>query len=395
MVEILSNTNKEECSNCGACYNVCPVDAIFLKQNEFGFEYPEVNEEKCLHCNKCATACKAVQRQKLNTTIEAYAATNLNKKTLMLSSSGGAFSALAEYVLSKSGVVCGCVYDDNLIPVHICTEKNEDVLLMRKSKYVQSDVGLVYREVLNKLKSGRLVLFTGTPCQIAGLYSVVGEKYDNLITADLICHGVPSRELFKKFLEYLEIKYKTKIVHFDFRSKKYKWQRFTAEFKDNKGRTKNIGKVNEFYFSAFTGGNILRPNCFNCRFACGERVGDITLGDFWGHEALDLKCDKNNGISVLTINTKKAQTLLDVLSEKLIMERVDYKIVIAGNTCLRHPTLKGAKWEEYMKAIKDDTILEMAYKYRVKNKKKIFRGTIKLLIPIKVLQNLNRRKYRK
>lgn len=395
MVEILSSTDKDNCSNCGACYNVCPVDAITLKQNEFGFDYPEVNEDKCLRCNKCVRACYAVQTQELRTPIEAYAATHLNKNTLMLSSSGGAFSALAEHVLSQSGVVCGCVYDENLLPVHICAEKKEDVLLMRKSKYVQSDVGLVYRKVLNNLKSGRLVLFTGTPCQVAALYSVVGLGFPNLITADLICHGVPSRELFKKFLQYLEGKYNTKIISFDFRSKKYKWQRFTAEFKDDKGRTKNIGKVNEFYFSAFTGGNILRPNCFNCRFACSERVGDFTLGDFWGHEAVNLNCDKKNGVSVLTINTKKAQALLEMLSEKLIMEKVGYEIVVAGNTCLRRPTEKGAKWDEYMSAVKNNTISNIACKYRAKNKKKIFRGTIKLLVPITLLQYVNKRKYRK
>lgn len=395
MIKILSNTNKEGCSNCGACYNVCPVNAISLKPNEYGFEYPEIDTDKCIHCQKCATACTYTQNCELHTPIEAYAATNRNKNTLMQSSSGGVFSALAEYVLSQSGVICGCIYDENLLPVHICTEKSDDVLLMRKSKYVQSDIGLVYRDILNMLKNGRLVLFTGTPCQVVGLYSIVGEKYTNLIAVDLICHGVPSRELFKKFLKYLEGKYKTKIVQFDFRSKKYKWQRFTAEFKDDKGRIKNIGKVNEFYFSNFTGGNILRPNCFNCRFACSERVGDITIGDFWGHEALDLKCDKNNGISVLTINTPKAQNILEVLSQKLIMEKVDYKIVIAGNTCLRHPTPKGAKWDEYMQAVKNDAIPDIAYKYRSKNKKKILRGTIKLLIPIKIIQLINKRKYRK
>ncbi len=393
-MEILSNTNTKECSNCGACYNVCPVNAVSLRIDDYGFEYPEIDSEKCIGCQKCVAACKNTQTMELRTPIEAYAATNRNTDVLMSSSSGGVFSALAEYVLSQSGVVCGCIYDENLLPVHVCTQKHDDVVLMRKSKYVQSNIGSVYRDILNILKSGQLVLFTGTPCQVAGLYAVVGKKYTNLITVDLICHGVPSRELFKKFLQYLEDKYKTRIVQFDFRSKKYKWQRYTAEFKDDKGRIRNIGKVNEFYPSAFTGGNILRPNCFNCRFACSERVGDITIGDFWGHEALDLKCDKTNGISVLIINTPKAQVLTEVLSKQLILEKVAYETVVAGNTCLRHPTLKGAKWEDYMQAVKNDTISDMARKYRSKNKKKILRGTIKLLVPISILQRMNKRKYK-
>lgn len=395
MIEILSNTNRQKCSDCGACYNVCPTNAISPKTDEYGFQYPEIDNEKCISCKKCVAACEYTQTRELNAPLEAYAATNLDKDTLMNSSSGGVFYALAEYVLSQNGAVCGCVYDSQLMPMHICTEKQDDVLLMRKSKYVQSDIGMVYRDILGRLKKGQLVLFTGTPCQVAALYAVVGENFPNLITVDLICHGVPNRELFKKFLKYLESKYNTKIVKFDFRSKKYKWQRFTAEFTDEKGHRKNIGKANEFYFSAFTGGNILRPNCFECRFATANRVGDITIGDFWGHEALDLKCDKINGISVLMINNKRVSDLIDVLSQKLMLEKVDYEIVVAGNTCLKHPTLKGKKWEKYMQAIKDDKVTEIAGRYRAANKKKILRGTIRLLVPIKMVQYLNKRKYRK
>lgn len=387
--------DKNRCSGCGACANVCAFNAISMREDEYGFLYPCVDESRCISCKRCSNVCQSTQERKLHTPIEAYAATHKDKDVLLKSSSGGVFSALAEYVLSQSGAVCGCVYDENLMPLHICTENADGVSSMRKSKYTQSDVGFVYQDVLHRLKKGQLVLFTGTPCQVAALYSVVGDRYTNLITADLICHGVPSRSIYKQFLQYLEQKYNTKIVQFDFRSKKYKWQRYTAEFQNGKGKTVNIGKANEFYFPAFTGGNILRPNCFHCSFACSDRVSDITMGDFWGHEALDLKCDKENGISVFTVNTEAALSLVDALSEKLILDKIDYKVAVAGNTCLNHPTKKGEKWEAYMLAAKNNEVSKLAYAYRAKNKKKILRGTIKLLLPLAILHYKNRKKYRK
>lgn len=394
-MNIYPKNDKNNCSGCGACVNVCPRNAIHMQEDELGFTYPRIDESKCINCDKCARTCDCAQNRELHTPIEAYAATHKNKETLLNSSSGGVFSALAEYFISQSGAVCGCVYDENLMPIHICTETEDGVLLMRKSKYVQSDVGLVYRDVLDRLKKGQLVLFTGTPCQVAALYSVVGDKYENLFTVDLICHGVPSRQMFKKFLEHLEDKYNTKIKHFDFRSKKYKWQRYTAEFINQEGKTVNIGKVNEFYLAEFSAGNIIRPSCFACRFACSDRVGDITMGDFWGHSAVDLKCDKNNGISVFTLNTVKARGLLEVMAEKLIIDKIEYNVAVAGNTCLNRPTKKGEKWDSYMQAMKNDEITQMANRYTVENKKKIFRGTVKLLLPMCVINYIIKRKFKK
>lgn len=394
-MKLYPQNDKNNCSGCGACVNVCTLGAISMRTDEFGFAYPNIDETKCVSCGKCVRACEYAQNCGLHTPTEAYAASHKNKQTLLNSSSGGVFSALAEYFITHGGAVCGCVYDENLMPAHICTETEDGVLLMRKSKYAQSDLGLVYREVLERLKSGQLVLFTGTPCQVAALYAVVGYKYDNLLTVDLICHGVPSGEMFKKFLEYLEDKYSTKIKHFDFRSKRYKWSRFTAEFTDVKGKTVNIGKVNEFYFAQFSAGNIMRPSCFTCRYACPDRVGDITMGDFWGHSALDLRCDRNNGISVFTCNTERSRDMLDVMSERLILDKIDYSIAVFGNTCLNHPTKKGEKWDLYMQAMKNGEIPKIAKRYRAKNKKKILRGTVKLLLPIWVINYLNKRKFKK
>ena len=392
MVDILAITSRDACSGCGACVNACPCDAISLTPDEFGFDYPCINEEKCVSCGKCARACELFQKKELNRPIKAFAVANQDEKIVAGSASGGAFSALAEYVLSISGAVCGCVYDDALMPMHICTEIENDIVRMRKSKYAQSDIGLVYRDILNRLKGGQTVLFTGTPCQVSGLYSFVGKGFSNLITADLICHGVPSRLLFKKFLEYLERKHKTKIISFDFRSKKYGWQRFTMEFQDCRGRKKNIGKLGEFYMDAFTGGNILRQSCYDCRFACAERVADFTMGDFWGHNAVELDLDRSKGISVLTANTPRALELIEPLSNRLIMEEINYEVAVEGNTCLRHPTVRGAKRDLYVRAVRSGDISDIAKRYRAKNRKKILRGFIKLHTPMWVINAMNRRK---
>lgn len=392
MLNILANTNKLECSGCGACINVCPCDAIALIRDEYGFEYPRINDKLCVNCGKCGNACQKYQEGELRLPIKCFAGSNKDKQTLKESASGGVFSTLAEYVLSKSGAVCGCVYDDNLIPIHICSEKEEDAICMRKSKYVQSNVGYVYRDILTRLKKGQMVLFTGTPCQVSALYSVVGKDFSNLITIDLICHGVPSSYLFKKFIEYLESKYKTQVISFDFRSKKYGWLRYTSEFKDSKGKIKNIGKIKEFYSGVFTSGNTLRPNCFNCRFACEKRIGDITMGDFWGCETVNLKADIKNGISAFTINNPSKIDLENVLNEKMVMEEVEYSLVVKGNTCLRNPTKKGKQWEKYMQAIKDDKISTIAKQYRKENKGRILREFIRLRVPYCIIKYLKKRK---
>ncbi|MBR5542773.1 MAG: Coenzyme F420 hydrogenase/dehydrogenase, beta subunit C-terminal domain [Oscillospiraceae bacterium] len=380
MIQICETPDK--CTGCGACANVCPKDAVKLQENNYGFLHPVIDEKKCIECNLCSKTCKKVFDMELIYPLKAYACTIKDKDILMKSSSGGAFSVLAEHILENGGAVCGCVYDDELKPIHICSEKKDDYLLMRKSKYVQSDTGLVYRDAKERLEAGKTVLFTGTPCQVGALKGYLGKGYENLITVDLICHGVPSYAMFREFVKYLENKHKTKITDFNFRSKKYTWQRITAEFTDFKGKTKNIGKNDEFYMYGFSVGNLMRPSCFECRYATENRIGDITLGDFWGHNRVKLSCDRINGISVCMFNNEKAMSLLSVLSSKMTTEEVDYNAVVNGNTCLRHPTVKGTKWDKYMDACKNGRISDIAKQYRKNNLKGRLRSNMKLHMPL-------------
>lgn len=378
------NLAKEQCYGCKACSNICPQNAITFENNEYGFSYPKVDEDLCINCGKCLATCNKIEKHNRVIPIKSFAATHKEREILNKSSSGGIFSVLAEYVLSNNGAVCGCIYDENLLPVHICAESTEDVALMRKSKYAQSDIGNVYQDVKSRLKNGQQVLFTGTPCQISALYSVLDQNYENLITMDLVCHGVTSASMFQKFLEYLEAKYKTQITAFDFRSKKYGWKRYTMEFSTKDGKRRNIGKYNEFYFNAFISGNITRPNCFSCPFASPMRISDITVGDFWGYEKISTRCDAERGISLCTLNSDKALELLPILEKSLTLDEIDYQIAVDGNTCLRSPTKKGSKWEQYMNAFENDNIKSMATSYVKRNRKRILKEKLKLMIPLKL-----------
>ena len=393
-MNIYLNNDKINCCGCGACRNVCPKDAISMQADEYGFAYPHINEALCVECNLCAKTCEKVNKNESGMPRDAFAAAHKNKETLNKSSSGGVFSALAEHFLENGGAVCGCVFDNDLNAVHICTEKKEEFLKIRKSKYLQSDVGLIYREVKKRLVQGQSVLFTGTPCQVAALYAVVGRDFDNLTTMDLICHGVPSQLLFNQFIKYLEKRYKTKIVDFDFRSKKYGWPRFTLEFTDKNGRTVNIGKTQEFFMPAFTGGNLIRESCLACKYACANRIGDITIGDLWGYEKHNLKLDTTRGTSIFTVNSKKGEEWLEVLEKEMNFEKIDYDMAAARNHCLHAPTQKGERRELYMQAIKDDRLEEMAKRYRKNKRKAILREKLKLLVPASIFNFIRTRKMR-
>ena len=373
-----------DCCGCGACVNICPKNAISMQKDEYGYDYPRIDQSKCIECKLCTKVCEQIGTNNSKMPLKAFAGSHRNKEILKKSSSGGVFSALAEYFLTNGGAVCGCIFDDNLNAVHICTEKESDFLKIRKSKYLQSNVGFIYREIKKRLQTGQLVLFTGTPCQVAALYAVVGRHWNNLTTMDLICHGVPSQLLFNRFLQYLETKHKTKIIDFDFRSKKYGWKRFSMEFTDINHRIVNIGKAREFYIPAFTGGNTIRSACLACKYACPNRIGDITVGDFWGYEKVPLKCDTSWGTSAFTLNTENAIELFDILRNKLVCTELDYSIIVRGNTCLRNPTPRGEKREMYMDALKENKITEIAQKYRKTHRKKRIAERIRHTLPIPV-----------
>lgn len=401
--------NKEECCGCGACVNVCPKDAIRFMPDEYGFLYPKIDTENCIGCQKCVSACDFQKKEEVfgYTPEKAFAAIHKDKKVLKASSSGGVFSVLAKETLKEEGVVYGCILDNKLEAVHTYAKTWEEILPMRGSKYVQSRVDLIYREVLKHLEQGKIVLFTGTPCQVAALNSVLnGKQYDTLLTVDLVCHGTPSPLMFRKYIDYLEKKYHVKITNYSFRGKEKGWAGYCQSFGADDKQLQRIGKLDEFYISNFSKGNFHRPSCYQCRYACTNRVADITIGDFWGHMEAGIQLKNwEDGLSVCLINSIKGQNMQGVLEEQMELEETEVSRAVSGNRNLYAPSKKGEKYEAYMSALLEDEIESIANEYVRENHKKIKKHNrkiaLKMMLPRvavnrgRVLINKARRYFKK
>lgn len=398
-IPILYN-NKEDCCGCQACANICPKKAITFTDDEYGFSYPYIDSDKCIGCYHCVKTCDFQNPTgvKSNYPLKSYAATIKNNDILKQSSSGGVFSALAIATLENKGVVFGCILDDNSNPVHICVDNNDDLESMRGSKYVQSDVGYSYQEVKRRLQSGQKVLFSGTPCQVAALRSFLGDSvYDNLLTVDLICHGVPSALMFRQYIAYLENKYNGKIVKYRFRSKARGWGNFVQEVDVVIGNTvkkKYIGSNSEFFMPNYRAGNLNRPSCYCCKYARPERVADFTMGDFWGYrKAKNLKLNPSKGLSVCLVNNEKAAGSFSEIIRYLNIEPVVTEIIIQGNGQLRMPIKQSHDWNYYMNALREGQINRVADNYVEQNKRAILKQKVVDSLPssfITVLRSIKR-----
>lgn len=277
------------------------------------------------------------------------------------SSSGGMFAELARYILSKGGVVFGCTMErieDGFDVKHIYIENEEDLYKLQGSKYVQSNLKNTIKEAKEFLDKGRIVLYSGTPCQIAGLKAYLKQDYDNLLTVDLSCEGTPSLKIFNDYIKYLE-KYviKHKIIDFKFRSKKhFGWSTsgFIAVYEhDNKIAEKILPQNLSSYFTFFLNGTILQERCFNCNFTGLNRMGDVTIADAWGvdkeyTELLKTKFDKNKGISLVLMNSKKGENAIETIHKNIVINSVDVKKLRKYNHPLRHPSIKAANRNKYL-----------------------------------------------
>lgn len=383
-------TSKSDCCSCKACMNACPKNAIISQEDENGFVYPYIDESKCVGCNICVNTCQfGKNTDALQEPAAAYAAINKNAEVLKKSSSGGCFSALAEIILEQGGVVFGAAMDSAFHVKHISVENIGDLGSLRGSKYVLSDIGYSYRNIKNYLDEGRKVLFTGTPCQVSGLYGYLKNKdYPGLITVDVVCHGTPSQAMFNKYIEYLEKKKGVKVTGYCFRTKNRTWKRFEPAFDTDKTSNNRIGKFDEFYHPSFISGNITQESCHTCPYASRKRIADFTMCDYWGFEKAELNLDERKGLSALMFNNDRALALYDALSEKLYLEKTDYEAVVQGNGCLRKPLSKGKQWDYYMKAFRNNTIGEAADRYKKKNKKQIIKQNILYMLPYSLYKRL-------
>jgi Coenzyme F420-reducing hydrogenase, beta subunit len=318
---------KENCSGCTACANICSKNAIKMKMDEKGFLYPDIDNNKCINCKMCINICPfntlhIDSTQSINTTV--YASKHVNSNVVNNSSSGGAFTAISDYILDKKGIVYGAAYDEKFDVCHIRSTNKLERNRIRNSKYVQSSLNDTFFKVKQDLINDKYVLFTGTPCQVAGLKTYLNDVYEKLICVDFACHGTPSPLVWRDYREQMETKYKDKIQNINFRSKIKGWNLFSLEivFKNHiyiKDRN------HDPYFILFLSDYILRPACYNCPYTNTKRVSDITIADFWGIETYKSQFRDNMGTSLIMLNTRMGMVIFNGIKENLLYEKSSIK----------------------------------------------------------------------
>ncbi len=314
----------QNCYGCRACEEVCPTGAISMLSNDEGFIYPVLNKSLCVDCGACDKVCSEdlsnVEKILNPSSDNVYGAWNSNPEVVLQSTSGGLSATLAEYIIQKGGVAYGCSWraEDDLVATHRRVSVFEDLRRIKGSKYVQSDTSGSYSQVLSDLKAGLTVLYTGTPCQIAGLKLYLRRDYENLITLDLVCHGVPSPKIFASYVEWLEAKRGARISDFKFRDlNKWGYSIYNSWIENGK-RVRSYSAIQPYAYG-FSKSYFSRESCYTCVFSQPRRVGDITLSDFWGGERyhVEFKKARKYGYNLVICNTPKAERLLSKISERL------------------------------------------------------------------------------
>lgn len=350
----ISIVTQNKCFSCRSCFLSCPKNAIEMIENEEGFFYPKVDETKCVNCGICIKKCPSVKiPDNGNFQQEVFAAYCKNPEQLLKSASGAASSVFASHIIKENGVVFGVAYDSDLFVHHVSCRSEDELDKIKGSKYVESFTGDTYIEAKEYLEEGKKVLYTGSPCQIAGLKKYLGKEYENLFTVDLICHGVPSRKLFRKYLDWLGHKNKGKIIYYGFRDKDVGGWSCGGKAK-TKTKTKTIEGSCDPYYSSFLKCETFRESCYSCPFANSRRISDITIGDFWGIEKYYPEIKKQNGVSCILINSTKGKELFDSVNEEFEYTNCKIEEVQDANTNLRQPAPRGKFRDEVYKEIDGD-----------------------------------------
>ena len=364
--------NPDNCTGCGACLNICPLDAIQMKPNENGFLNPVVDEKKCINCGKCLNNCPIRRRPDLylrEKLTKAYAAWATNPFIISRSASGGMFPLFANWIFENNGVAYGVAWDKKFNAHMVCAVNNKELLPICGSKYVQASTGYIYRDVKDKLDNGIPVLFSGTSCQIAGLYAYLNGDSELLITIDLLCGGTPSPMVFRKYLEWREQQFGSQIVGVEFRSKIQKGWGLGMVLKFTNGKILRFPMQQDEYGILYNQHFIQRPACYGCRFRGIEnRWADITIGDFWGigRHGIPFKYERTQGISVVLPNSIKGRALFQSVaadSKNIIVEQRNLDEVYPGNAWLTKNFVKRRDYNNLYKLLREESFAEAFNRY--------------------------------
>ncbi len=347
----------DQCTGCFACMNRCPKDAITCVTDVYGRTVPQIDPAVCVRCGLCKEVCPQLHLVKKEKSFMCYAAQRTEESEKMCSSSGGIGAVLTEQFLADGGVVYGAAVNDEGSVCHTSAENQEDGRKFRGSKYVQSYIGQSYREVKKQLESGRRVLFTGTPCQIAGLKSYLTKEYENLYCVDIICHGVPPMKYLSEHISF--VTNGKKMDEISFRGGK---QDFCLTLRSDSEEIYSVDKFHDIYYHTFLKSVTYRENCYQCLYAEDRRVGDITLGDFWGLDRSTLKTNQKGNISVVLVNTEKGQQLFNGIQNKILFEERKLEEAVQGNPQLRRPALPHKYREIFLKKYEKGMGFERAVK---------------------------------
>lgn len=382
--------DKLHCSGCSACFAICPDSAISMQRDSEGFVYPIVDENACINCGLCEKVCPSIHDFFSRTPLSVFAAKAKDDGLRLESSSGGVFSLLAYNVLNRGGLVFGASFDPFDWHVsHECIDNESELGRLRGSKYVQSDMNNCFRRVKKSLNDGREVLFSGTPCQIAGLRAYLSQtcKSDmsKLLCVDVVCHAVPSTIVWKKYLEKrIKEYYNQRAIGLDAikriasRHKGCGWKRFSMFLSfANDMEYRNIFR-NDSFMRGFLQELYNRPSCYNCGFKNLSSGSDITLGDYWGIESKFPEIDDDKGISLVFVNTVKGAEVFDSLSDKLEKNVSDFEDAIKRNPAVVKPSSPHRNRMRFFSQVnkcKDfDMLVEQMLKLPMRTRFRIFAG---------------------
>lgn len=382
--------NISECVGCTACMNVCPKNCIQMQKDLNGFLYPEINTDKCINCFQCENVCPILNNVEiLNESPDAYAAFSLNDNIRKESSSGGIFSEIAKIIIEKNGVIYGAAYNKNFEVYHCKINKIDELNKLRGAKYSESILGYCFSNIQENLKSGQYVLFSGTPCQIAGLKSFLKKDYDTLFCVDFVCHGIPSPIAWKSY-----IKYRTEIdsngeypCNINLRSKETGWSnyQYSNVFQYKNGYQHAELSTDSLYMKLFVNDYISRESCENCKFKGYDRVSDFTLGDFWGVWDIVPEMDDNKGTSVVLIHSEKAKSLWKIIKPNVKFQSVTINQTAEQNQSMCNSSKSHIARNNTLEKIRKGNISECEQLFAIKNDKIYFKIKNKIKIILKTI----------
>ena len=354
---------KKKCCGCHGCANICPKEAIIMIEDEKGFRYPVIDQKKCIDCGLCKKVCPILNSEKENDKdIKAFACYNTNTEERLNSSSGGIFILIAKEIIKRKGVVFGAAFDNEFNVIHKFVDKEKDLKDFMGSKYTQSVIGDSFKKVKEFLDKDRYVLFTGTPCQIEGLKTYLKKDYEKLYTQDIICHGVPSPKVWKKYLEYQKSVNNENIKSVSFRNKDHGWSLFRMKISFDT-RTYSEKHSKDLFMQAFLKDTCLRDSCYDCSFKKKYRASDLTLADYWGIDNVHADMNDNKGTSLVIINSKKGEELFDRIKEQTAYKETNIDEAIKYNTAMIKSPMLPNKRNEFFENLEKDSFDKLVKKY--------------------------------